>query len=55
MGCDIFVACVSPAYDKRENCMAEMRMARDDKKPIIPVIVKDFKIQKTENLRKGFS
>jgi len=55
MDCDIFVACVSPAYDKSENCMAEMRMARDDMKTIIPVLVKDFKIQKTEKLRKGFS
>jgi len=52
MDCDIFVACVSPAYEKSENCMAEMRMATDDKKTIIPVKVKDFTVEKTK-LRKG--
>jgi len=41
--CDIMIFCVSVAYGKSENCLSEIRLAKDKKKLRIPVKVRAFK------------
>ena len=41
--CDVFLACISPAFEQSDNCHKEISMASQNKKEIIPVKVIDFK------------
>jgi len=50
--CDVFIACLSPAYDKSDDCMNEISMAKNFKKKIIPAKVVDFDLKTTDNLCK---
>lgn len=36
-GCDVVIACISPAYIKSKNCGLEMDLCRELGKPVIPI------------------
>jgi len=44
--CDVFLACISPAYEQSDNCFKEISMASDNGKQIILLKVIDFKPKK---------
>lgn len=50
--CNVFIACLSPAYDKSDDCMNEISMAQNFGKKIIPAKVVDFDLKTTDNLCK---
>ena len=50
--CHVFIACLSPAYNKSDDCMNEISMAKVYKKKIIPAIVVDFDLKAAENVCK---